>query len=127
MLPAQKPLCIPKSSPTHHHALQSNGHVEVQHILHLQHHDLPSELNIFIFVSSLKTMCFQSSMVKFSYLYANLTCARTCLRLRNGFLCCTCAPNPTSLKARLIMTSDNNLHVSDRSCFVVANAVPSRP
>ena len=38
----------------------------------IQHHDLPYELNLFIFVSSLKTPCFQSSMVQFSNLWANL-------------------------------------------------------
>jgi hypothetical protein len=83
--------------------------------------------NLFIFVSSLKITHFQSSMVQFAYLWANHMHARTCLRLRNGFLCCTCAPNPASLKARLTMMSNNNLHVSNRSCFVVTNAIPSQP
>ena len=32
MLPAQKPSCILKSSPTHHHASQFDGHVEVQRV-----------------------------------------------------------------------------------------------
>ena len=39
----------------------------------------------FIFVSSLKVTSFQPSMVQFSYLWANLRHARTCLELNNGF------------------------------------------
>ena len=66
-------------------------------------------------------------MVQFSYLWANLRRARTYLQFRNGFLCCTCAPNPTSLKTCLIMMSNNNLHVLNQSCLVVADVVPSRP
>ena len=93
----------------------------------IQHHDLPSELNLFIFVSSLKIMCFQSSMVQFSYLWANLKCARTCLRLKICFLRCICSSNPTSLKACLTTMSYNNLLVLDQICFVVADAVSSRP
>ena len=93
----------------------------------IQHHELSSRLNLIIFVSSLKFTCFQLSMVQISYLWASLKHARTCLWLRIGFFCYNCAPNPTSLKARLIVMSDNNLHVPDRSCFVVADAIPSRP
>ena len=65
----------------------------------IQQHDLPYELNLFIFVSSLKMTRFQSSMVKFSYLWANLKRVKTCLWLIIDFLCSTCAPNPTSLKS----------------------------
>ena len=93
----------------------------------IQHHDLPFDINLFIFVSSLKITHFQSSMVQFSYLWANLERMRTCLRLINGFLCCTCAPNLTSLKTRLKLMLDNNLHVSNRTCFVVVDAVLSPP
>ena len=93
----------------------------------VQHHDLPFELNLFTFVSKLKIMHFQSTMIQFSYLWANLMRARTCLRLINGFLCCICTPNLAFLKARHTMTSINNKFVSHSSCFVVANAVPSRP
>ena len=50
-----------------------------------------------------------------------------CLVTKNGFLCYICAPNPTSLKARLIVMSVNNLLVTNRSYFVVAHAVPSQP
>ena len=42
------------------------------------------------------------------------------------FLLLHCAPNPTSLKARLTMMSDNNLPISYWSCFVVAYAIPSQ-
>jgi hypothetical protein len=70
---------------------------------------------------------FQSSVVLFSYFWANLMHARTRLRLINSFLCYTCAPNLASLKTRLIVLSDNNLFVSDWSCFVVPNVVPSQP
>ena len=93
----------------------------------IQHHDLPFELNVFNFVSSLKMTRFQSSMVQFSYLWASLRRVGTCLQLRIGFLCCTCAANWASLKVRLTMMLANNLHVSDRSYFVVTCAVPSRP
>ena len=89
----------------------------------IQHHDLPSKLNLFIFVTSLKITCSQSSMVQFSYLWANHRRARTCLWLRNDLLCCICPPNPPSLKARLTLMS----LVLDQSCFVVANAIPSQP
>ena len=107
MLPIQKSSCISKSSPTHHHASRSNRHLEVQCILHLlQHHDLPSELNLFIFVSSLKIMCFQLSMVQLSYFWANLRHARTCLQIIICFLCYICAFNPSSFKARLIVMLD---------------------
>ena len=78
----------------------------------IQYHDLPYECNPFIFVSSSKGMHFQSSMVQFSYLWANSTRARTCLQIRNGFVCCTCAPNPTSLKAHLTMISNKKF-----TCF----------
>jgi hypothetical protein len=53
--------------------------------------------------------------------------ARTCFRLRNDFLCCTCAPNPTSLKARLTVMSNKNLLVSNQICFVVTDATPNQP
>ena len=66
-------------------------------------------------------------MFQFSHLWVNLKRARTCLWLRNDILCCTCAPNPTSLKARLIVMSNNNLHVSNRSCVAIADVVLSRP
>jgi hypothetical protein len=46
---------------------------------------------------------------------------------QKGFMCCTCMPDPTSLKARFTMMLDNNLHVSDQTCFDVANVVPSWP
>ena len=52
---------------------------------------------------------------------------RTCLRFINDFLCCTCSFNLTSFKACLTVMSNNNLHISNRSCFVVANAVPNQP
>ena len=91
----------------------------------IQHLDLSFEYNQFIFVSSLKMTCFQSSKVQSSYLWANPKCGRTYLRLIIGFLCCTCAPNLASLKAQLTMMSDNNLHVSNQSCFVVTDAVPN--
>ena len=52
---------------------------------------------------------------------------RTCLQRLNDFICYTCAPNPKSLKAHLIVMSENNLHVSDQSCFDITNAIPSRP
>ena len=45
MLPTQKPSCIPKSSPTHYHASQSNGHVEVQRVLHLQSNTITYHLS----------------------------------------------------------------------------------
>ena len=35
-VPTQKLSCILKSSPAHYRASQPNGHVEVQHVLHLQ-------------------------------------------------------------------------------------------
>ena len=38
-------------------------------------------------------------------LWANLMRVRTCLRLINGFFCCTCASNPTAFKACLTMMS----------------------
>ena len=124
MLPAHKFLCIPKSSPTHHHASRLGPMCSPSQI---QHNDLPFELNLWIFVLSLKIMCFQSSMVQISNLWANLRRVRTCLRLRNGFLCCTCAPNPTFLKVCLIVMPDNNLHVSDWSWFAIADAVTRQP
>jgi hypothetical protein len=70
---------------------------------------------------------FQSSNGSILILWANLKRMRTCLQLKNGFLCCTCAPNPSSLKARLIVVSNNNLHVSDWSSFAITNAVPNQP
>ena len=42
--------------------------------------------------------------------------ARTCLRLKIGFHCYTCAPNLASLKTRLTVLSNNNLFVSYWSC-----------
>ena len=63
----------------------------------IQHHDPPHELDLFIFVLSLKITRLQSSMVQFSYLWANLRHARTCLRFKNGFLFCTCASNISNL------------------------------
>ena len=111
LLPPQKSSCISKSSPIHHHASWFDGHVEVQCAIDpspIQHHDLPSKLNLSIIVSSLKITHFQSSMVQFSYLWATLMDARTCLRVINGFLCCSCAPNTMSLKSRLTMMSNNN-------------------
>jgi hypothetical protein len=83
--------------------------------------------NLFIFVSSLKITRFQSSMVQFSHVWANLRHVRTCLQLIDNFFCCTCAPNPTSLKAHLTVMSDNNLFVLRWTCFVVVDALPSRP
>ena len=47
--------------------------------------------------------------------------------IHNDFPCCTCVPNPTSLKTRLTMMLDDNLFVSDQSCFVVAKAFPNWP
>jgi hypothetical protein len=93
----------------------------------IQHHDLPFELNLFIFVLSLKITRFQSSMVQSSYLWANIMCVRTCLQLRNGFLWCTCAPISTSLTKHVLVMPDNNLHVSDQTCFTIADALPSQP
>jgi hypothetical protein len=81
---------------------------------------------IYLFLIT-KITRFNLSMVQFSYLWANLRRARTCLQLKNGFFCCTCAPNPSSLKARLTRISYNNLNVSDRSCFAITYAVPSQP
>ena len=49
--------------------------------------------------------------------WANRKRARTYLRLIIGFHCYICAPNPTSLKARLTLMLDNNLHVSYHICF----------
>ena len=66
-------------------------------------------------------------MVQFSYLWANLKRVRTCLSFKNVFLCHTYAPNPTSLKAHLTVMSNNNLLVSYRICFDVANAIQSWP
>ena len=66
-------------------------------------------------------------MIQFSYVWANLRYVRICLQLRVGFLCCTCAPNHVTLKARLTLMLDNNLQVSIWSCFALANAVPSQP
>ena len=66
-------------------------------------------------------------MVKFSYLWANLIRARTCLWLKDWLPLLHLWPNPTSLKARITVMSDNNLHVSYQSCFSIAGAIPSRP
>ena len=90
----------------------------------IQHHNLPFELHLFIFVLSLKIVRFRSSMVQFSYFWANLRRARTCSQIINGFLCCTCAP---SLKTRLTVMPNNNLLILDQSCFAIADVVPSRP
>ena len=83
----------------------------------IQHQSLPHELNLFIFLFSLKITCFQSSMVQFPNLWTNLKHARTCLWPINCFLCCTCAPNLASLKTHFTMMSNNNLYV----------LVPSQP
>ena len=62
----------------------------------IQHHDISFELNLCIFVSSLKIMHFQSSMVQFSYLWASFKCMYT-----------------TSLKTRL--TTNVKQHLT---CFI---------
>ena len=59
--------------------------------------------------------------------WANRKRARTYLRLIIGFHCYICAPNPTSLKARLTLMLDNNLHVSYHICFAIGDAVPNWP
>ena len=48
---------------------------------------------------------------------ANLMLARACSWLRNCFFCCTCAPNLASLKAHLIILSNNNLPISNQIFF----------
>ena len=73
----------------------------------IQNHDLPFELNLFIFVLSLKITHFQSSMVQF-HTFEQTSSVREHV-YKNGFLCCTCALNPTSLKARLTVMSNNNI------------------
>ena len=90
-----------------------------------QHDDLPFESIIFIFVSSLKITSFQSLMIQFPYLWANLKHLRTCLRLIIVFLCYTCAPNLAFLKTYITVMSDNKSPISNKICFVVAYAVPS--
>jgi hypothetical protein len=93
----------------------------------IQHHDLPFEQYLFIFVSSLKITLFSFINGPVLIPLSKPPHARTCLQLKNDFLCCTYAPNPTSLKACLTVMSNNNLQISNRSCFVVADVVPSRP
>jgi len=74
----------------------------------IQHHDLLSELNLFIFISLLNITRFQSSIVQFLYHWANLKHARTYLQFKCRFFCCIWAPNLASLQSYLIVMSDNN-------------------
>jgi hypothetical protein len=45
MLPTQKPSRIPKSSPTHYHALRPDAHFEVQRVLYLQSNTMTYHLS----------------------------------------------------------------------------------
>ena len=93
----------------------------------IQHQDLPSELNMFIFVSSLKIMRFQLWMIQLAYMRANLTRAWTCLLVNNGFFYCTCAAKPSHCKACLTVTSYTFLPDSFRIYAATFDATPKRP
>ena len=54
-------------------------------------------------------------------------CVHGILGTLHRAVCDICAPNPTSLKACLTVMSNNNLLVSYQTCFVVADALSSRP
>ena len=93
----------------------------------IEHQDLPSELNLFIFVSSLKITRFQSWTVQFAYLRANLTRTWTCFLVNNGFFCCTCTTKLSHRKACLTVTSDTFLPNSFRIFVVTFDATHKCP
>ena len=85
----------------------------------IQHHDLPFEFICPIIENHTFPIINDPILI----FWANLRQARTCSQLNNGFICCTCALNPTSLKARLTMMSDNNLHVSKCCCICTSKLI----
>ena len=93
----------------------------------IQHQDLSSELNMFIFISTLKITHFQSWMVQFAYMWANLTHSWTCFLVNNGFFYCTCAAKPSHRKARLTITLNTFLPDSFQIFVATFDATPKCP
>ena len=127
MLPAQKLSCIPKSSPAQHQASRFNEHVEVQRVVHHQSNTMTYHLSTTYLTFSRHWKLHVSNHQWFNSHTFERMRARTCSRLRNDFLCYTWTPNLASLKAHLTVELNINLYFSYRSCFVVVDAVPSRP
>ena len=97
----------------------------------------PIKLNVFIIVSLLEITHFQSSMVQFSYLWANLRRVKTYLRLKTEFKhCCICELLHKRIAALVHPIQPLLKHTSQwclttftwkiQSCFVIADAVPSQ-
>ena len=125
MLPAWKPSCITKLPPCLTFWWACWGPTCFPSPI--QYHDLPFELNLFIFVSLLENHTFPIISGPVLVPWSKRQVCKNICTTHSGFFCCTCAPNLASLKAHLTIMSNNNLHVLDQSCFVVANAIPSRP
>src|SRR5947209_3065546 len=96
-------------------------------ILRTQHQERPSELNLFIFVSSDHTTRSHSAIVQNLWCFANASLSAIFFFESNGFETLTDASKPASKSARRTVSSETNTLRSVLRRLLACTAVSSSP